>query len=75
MDGIIEGVKAMFSGVIGKLHNDIIQSLENQGISLTNAQLTTLSTKFKNTANPFDKLSTRSQQDKYIQEYLNYLVT
>ena len=74
MNGIIEGVKTIFSSVIGKLHSDIIQSLENQGISLSSDQLTTLSTQFKNAANPFDQLGTRSQQEKYIKNYLHYLV-
>jgi len=69
MDGIINGMKALFSGVTGKL------SLEEKGIQLNDAQLAVVKAQFENAINPFEKLGTKCQQDKYILEHLNYLVS
>ena len=75
MDGIINGIKVVLSSITGKLLSDIKTNLQDNGIQLNDAQLAAISSLFDNATNPFKKLETRYQQDKYIQEYLNYLVS
>ena len=75
MDGIIDGMKALFSGVTRKLYGNIKRSLEEKGIQLNDAQLAVVKALFENAINPFEKLGTKYQQDKYILEHLNYLVS
>ena len=68
MDSIISGMKE-------KLHSDTIKILQDGDIQLSNTQLMAIRDLFENATNPFEKLGTRYQQDKYIQEHLNYLVS
>ena len=75
MDSIISGMKVIFSSVTEKLHGDIKRILQDGDIQLSDTQLTAIRSLFENDTNPFEKLGTRYQQDKYIQEHLNYLVS
>ena len=74
MDGIIDGMKIIFSSITGKLESEIERNLQDNDIQLNDAQLAIIKGIFENVTNPFEKLGTRYQQDKYIQEHLNYLV-
>ena len=75
MDGITNGMNTILSSVMEKLHSNITRDLQEKDIPLNDAQLAVVRTHFEKPINPFEKLETRYQQDKYIQEHLNYLVS
>ena len=75
MDSIISGMKTIFGSVTEKLHDGITTILQDGDIQLTDAQMKAINGLFSNTINPFEKLGIRYQQDKYLENHLNYLVS
>ena len=75
MDSIISGMKIIFGSVTEKLHDGITTILQDGDIQLTDAQMKAINGLFSNAINPFEKLGTRYQQDKYLENHLNYLVS
>ena len=75
MDSIISGMKIILGSVTEKLHNGITAILQDGDIQLSDAQTKAINGLFNDAINPFEKLGTRYQQDKYLEDHLNYLVS
>ena len=74
MDGIMDGAKSIFGHAIHRLQEGVKKGLEEQGVNLTDEQLSTLESQFRAAENPFEGLETRYKQDQYLKEHLDYLV-
>ena len=70
----MDGVTTLFTTFSSRLHHDMLHSLQELGIPLSNQQERTVEMLLAPLQDPFANLHTRYHQDKYIKDHLDYLV-